>query len=423
MNFRFNLMKKISCYFFITLIFMFVFLFLTELILRSNKEKYSNIAYYRGWVKYLYSDLSYFNEPNYIFISENELGEKIEIKVNKYGLRSVLENYGNYKNRILILGDSFVFAENTEYSKSFVEKINDHLKLKNNYSQDSIIAINAGVNGYSNHEELILLKRLYPQIRPNMVLLSVYLGNDLRDAYFITDKQKAYIESKAFLYSEDKKDTNTESEFILLYDKIKNKIKKILKDNTTNIILLRISYNAFSGFKYKNDLTMADYFYSEIEFYKNKISNNAKLAIDNLDITMKNFSAFCKLQNINCMVVLIPSKAQVYEDINYLNSINFDNHEKVNALLKLYREKEFSFDNPSKIYEAILQKNKLPYLNTMKLLRNKRNEQLFYKIDRHWSNFAQEIVAKEVVRYFDLASIRNDCVKSSTLHKKKKNMK
>jgi hypothetical protein len=96
----------------------------------------------------------------------------IHVRHNSLGLREE-EFSGDGKPVIMFLGDSFVWGLDAEAE----ERFSDLLKLKlPNYR---IVA--AGVSGFGNDQEYLLLRRLWPQMKPAVVVLIFCSDNDRLD--------------------------------------------------------------------------------------------------------------------------------------------------------------------------------------------------------------------------------------------------
>ena len=78
---------------------------------------------------------------------------------------------------ILVLGDSFIFGQGVEAREVFSTKLEQRLRA------DGISAkvLNAGVPGYGLREEASWLSRFGGKIHPRLVIIGIYLGNDLVD--------------------------------------------------------------------------------------------------------------------------------------------------------------------------------------------------------------------------------------------------
>ena len=78
------------------------------------------------------------------------------------------------ERRVLAVGDSFTLGLAVDQDQSFSARLSETL------GQNTTL-YNAGVPGYGTQQATGLMRRLVPHIQPDLVLLTVYTGNDLRD--------------------------------------------------------------------------------------------------------------------------------------------------------------------------------------------------------------------------------------------------
>jgi lysophospholipase L1-like esterase len=101
------------------------------------------------------------------------------IRINSLGLRGAeVGSKGPRLTRILVLGDSFVSAFNVDEQETFVAVLENGLRRS---GEGPIEVVNAGTPGYGTWHEIRTLRALFERIRPDLVVLCVYLGNDLQD--------------------------------------------------------------------------------------------------------------------------------------------------------------------------------------------------------------------------------------------------
>jgi hypothetical protein len=105
-----------------------------------------------------------------------------DIAVNSSGVRDD-EEIGPKaadERRILILGDSLVLAVQVPFSQTFGELL--ERRLNDAGSRYRYRVINAGVQGYGPVEELLLLRALAPALRPDLIVETLFVGNDAEEA-------------------------------------------------------------------------------------------------------------------------------------------------------------------------------------------------------------------------------------------------
>ncbi len=101
----------------------------------------------------------------------------VEYEINANGFRGAT-THGIPKpsttTRILLLGDSFTFGQGVVYDSIWPTLLERNLQLRG-YDVD---IVNAGVQGYSTREEVLLLQQLHAMVDPDIVILAL-LPNDL----------------------------------------------------------------------------------------------------------------------------------------------------------------------------------------------------------------------------------------------------
>lgn len=96
----------------------------------------------------------------------------IHVSHNSLGLRDD-EFRLDDKPTIMFLGDSFVWGLDAEFGERFSDLLKPRIR------DYKILA--AGVSGYGNDQEYLLLQRLWPQVRPAVVVLVFCTENDRQD--------------------------------------------------------------------------------------------------------------------------------------------------------------------------------------------------------------------------------------------------
>lgn len=91
---------------------------------------------------------------------------------NRLGFRDI-EFERDGRPVLLFLGDSFVWGVDAESGERFTDLLRARIS---NYS-----TVNAGVSGYGTDQEYLLLQRIWPDMRPEMVVLIFCTDNDRAD--------------------------------------------------------------------------------------------------------------------------------------------------------------------------------------------------------------------------------------------------
>jgi lysophospholipase L1-like esterase len=105
------------------------------------------------------------------------------IEINSKGMRGPEVDYakppGEY--RVLVLGDSFTFAEQVNQHETFPQLLED--RLNGTSGQKTVRVLNAGSNGWATANELVFLAEEGVKYSPDLVIAALYAGNDVSDNY------------------------------------------------------------------------------------------------------------------------------------------------------------------------------------------------------------------------------------------------
>jgi len=122
--------------------------------------------------------LGYIFNPNQSVTRRGDSGE-FTVSINNIGFRDAPYDPAYTKTmtyRIMALGDSFTFGGKVDKPyPSFIES-----QLSNKIQQ-SLHVFNFGTPGYGTLNDYGILQMYGPQIRPNLVLVAFFLGNDFHD--------------------------------------------------------------------------------------------------------------------------------------------------------------------------------------------------------------------------------------------------
>lgn len=135
---------------------------------------------------------------------QREEGEAF-IKINRLGYRgpevSLAKPPGTF--RIVVLGDSFAEAKQVPYEKTFPALMQREIAGCPELGPagfNKVEVLNLGCDGYGTAQELIALRREALRYSPDLVVLAVFTGNDIRNNSAVIEGDKCrpfYIERGA----------------------------------------------------------------------------------------------------------------------------------------------------------------------------------------------------------------------------------
>lgn len=368
--------KTLFC---IIALIVFLLFALSEIFLSfmANNSNYCETE--RGVFKY---------KKNTKFTNENESGEHIEFKSDKYGFRNENSIYTSNLTKIIVLGDSFLMNPNIRYEDSLCELLNVNSR--------KYVFINGGMRGYSNFQMLKALIYLIDEgFIPESVLCFVYLGNDLRDNYRSYDE---IMELDVETCSEITHAKNIEKNKKILAQCLLGMIKKFAKKSKF-ITWLYGKLPYFKPDKYTS------YFYGELELYKKRPNSvYYSKAIQATDHVFKSFRNVSNIYKFDILFILIPSKAQVYQEFKLIDRYH-STKEADKEILDIIKT-GYNFDNIREIYGTLIDKYEFRYIDLTDIFREeiRKGIKVFHSIDLHWNKkgqrVASEILKKEIPEIF-----------------------
>lgn len=105
-----------------------------------------------------------------------------DIAINRDGFRDDAELGPKPadERRVLLLGDSLVLSVQVGFDQTFGERL--ERRLNNRGSSTRYRVVNAGVQGYGPIEEQLFFQSIVDRVRPDLVIVVVFVGNDAEEA-------------------------------------------------------------------------------------------------------------------------------------------------------------------------------------------------------------------------------------------------
>lgn len=124
------------------------------------------------------------------------------IEVSSAGLRGAEVPYDKPAGelRILVLGDSFTFAEQVNQDETFAQRLEVRLNAERG---GQYRVLNGGSNGWATANELVFFAKEGYRYRPDVVVLAFYAGNDVSDNFRRVETMKDAVEADLSLRGVD----------------------------------------------------------------------------------------------------------------------------------------------------------------------------------------------------------------------------
>lgn len=297
-------------------------------------------------------------------VFNNEDVTEISIDSDEEGLR----NPKGYlqKSSIVVLGDSFATAVNTPENLTLVGKLR----------QSGIAAYNAGMDGYSTFNSIYLLQRLLQNVKPRVVLLMFYLGNDFHDNYFESNLSKSYT---------------------ALYANRKEGVSQLNRLCSKSYLCKALYIKVYQGMvQGKEREKMASYSLAEIASYLNNYDSKMEEAVSKTRTAFTELRRLASQHDFQVWIIGIPSKAQVMSSFHEISGFDIDQRSKNAALDAI--SAGYSFDKPDSIAEKLAHETGIRYVSLLKLFRENKERKIYYQIDPHWTVNGQDLAVKHLIQ-------------------------
>lgn len=301
----------------------------------------------------------------------------VSFKTNSYGLRDMEYPEKTKKDyRVLVLGDSFTMGWGVEQVEVFTEVLENDF-MKNKPYDCNIEVLNGGVYGYGTVEELMFLEKKGLKLKPDLVFLSFFIGNDIFENL---DAYKKFFDTNGERFPKRMSLTISMVRFIRAHSMVYN----FLMARFRNMKFFRNFYNT------QTILFDAGEPRDEIELYEKSRQDSINNYWNITKEIILKIKSICDDNHIKMVLLTIPSKAQVYKE------------QWADISGKLGITEDSDIELPDKILENICKENGIYYCRLLDMLQEagKKDKDLYFKLDRHWKAPCHEIVGNYLYGYF-----------------------
>lgn len=317
--------------------------------------------------------------PDYLGYWDSEYG-RIVIKTNKYGFRgNVFDQSKKSHAKVLILGDSFVNAKQVNFKDTF------GCLLSENVNDIKIQVMEVGAGTWGQGDELQWLRTYCDKLKPDIVILSVFLGNDLTIDNMKTNNigSSTYLITKHGLISKRHK----QGELI-------NKIKQYTIYQSDLYLFVRQQISLHLSNKIIKD---------EKESIRISIHDKSRINIylKNEDVRKIYYSTFFKLieqfillgqeKNFKIVPMIIPWHMALKESYfnHVLEHFNLPKDEYLRTL-------------PQTEIGIYMKKQKIDFIDLSEVFLKQSDPLIAYgKKDKHLSPVGHKFISQELIRYFE----------------------
>jgi hypothetical protein len=291
-----------------------------------------------------------------------------EIRINAEGLRGEEVGQGTENlTRLLSIGDSFVFGVGVEDAETFTSLIARKLTGIGVPAE----GLNAGIPAFGVPDAVSWLARRGLALQPDVVILSIFQGNDLVDA-------------------------SPEREEILIVDgllvpgKSAGGVKAWLHRHSHFYVLLKSLLDQPSLRPLRAKLGLGEpwkvrVLREEFGVYSETATTDLRPAIDATDRALDELKALGAVHDFKVVAVLIPSEIQVDRERWQagLASLSLD-------------PAKYDPEVPTSIFVDLLARHSIPTLDLGPVFAQglADGEDLYYRLDRHWTKQGHELAAE-----------------------------
>jgi hypothetical protein len=330
-------------------------------------------------------------------------GARIRYKINSQGFRGEELAQPGESIRVVVYGDSFIQGDFSRTEDTFTERLKEHLAQT---FGNRIEVVNAGVAGYGPDQELRRMEEELPVLKPNLVVVAIYAGNDFGDL----------LRDKLYRLSSDGSLQDNPSEVLddlIVRDMVRSHSEPILRkmlQSARGRIWGDPSKNFPTGREARRERVEAD-LKQGIDEYRQYVieGDNAvhNLYLDpyNADVSLTPMSESARYktalmeqiivrmgqtaanQHVPLMFLLIPTPIDVA-----------DEHET--GEVDPARYPQYKRSNLTDILEQICEKHQLPAVNLFGPFWEHGARELYLKgWDDHWNPMGQELAAELVSNF------------------------
>ena len=327
-----------------------------------------------------------------------EGGTVIRYRINSQGFRGAELAPPGESTRVLVYGDSFIQGDFSPTGETFTDQLQGRLATQ---MGKRVEVVNAGVAGYGPDQELRRMKDELPALKPDLVIVAIYAGNDFGDL----------LRDKLFRLASDGSLQDNPAEYLddaIATDMKRSRSEPILRKiaRAAAARLFRRPGSAFvTGREERRAMVNADRKQGIDEYRQYVIegdnavhdlyvdpynadvsltptSESARYKIAMMEQIMRRMGATAAINNTALVFLLIPSPIDVAD-------------EHGSGEIDPLKYPEYERSRLTDILEQICQRNGLHAVNLFAPFRERGADDLYFKgYDDHWNARGQAYAAQ-----------------------------
>ncbi len=300
-----------------------------------------------------------------------------EIRINQAGLRGpAIGSSSDEILRVLVVGDSFVFGVGVEDTETFTALLPARLERDGRPATEGL---NAGIPAFGVPDAESWLRRHGVELEPDVVALAIFLGNDLVDAS--PDREEILL-----------------IDGLLVPSQSAGGIRAWLHRRSHLFVAVKglLDQPGFQPLRDKLGLgepwktrTLRE----ELGVYRKSADQDLRRAIDATDEALGRFAELSEEFGFELVAVLIPSEIQLEPERwqTSLASLGLD-------------PADYDPSTPTRIFQELLDRHEIPTLDLGPPFVSglSRGEELYFRLDRHWTRAGHALAADELARFLTL---------------------
>jgi lysophospholipase L1-like esterase len=315
-----------------------------------------------------------------------------DIYINEYGLRDnkppdQTDRLEIGKMRIIVVGDSFTFAESVRQEDIYTTQLENYL---NDESDDSYKVVNAGVEGYGNAQQLLLIRKLAEMnVVGDFHVLQVFT-NDILDNLRLDYGTKSLMPlMPGFVI-------NGEGQLQLKYLPQNSMQDKPGSNNVSSLKIIQVTRNLIEASLQP---------YPDVIRFLRNLGIDAKVpripgvvngwydddvverGLPLMKALIREIRVEVNARHSTLLVMFIPSPFMVYPDTyRPLLEASFVNNPGMDAFLR-------DMDKPQRLIRQLCEELEVPFLDMYPILLRHNNETLYFPREGHLTKGGHAVVA------------------------------